>query len=58
MSKITTQISHSLLQAIRDYLDAEADVYAGGSDPALAYEANKALTLLRLHDRETDGELN
>lgn len=55
--KLATTISDSLLQAIRDYLDAEADMYAGGSDPAQAYEANRALKLLRELDRESHGEL-
>jgi hypothetical protein len=32
-------------------------MYAGGSDPAQAYEANQPLALLRLLDRATGGEL-
>ena len=56
-NKLSTAVSDSLLQQIRDYLDTEADMMCGGSDPAQAYEANKALTLLRLLDRETSGEL-
>ena len=55
--KLTTPINDDLLQQIRDYLDAEADMYAGGSDPAQAYEANRPLVLLRELDRATGGEL-
>jgi hypothetical protein len=54
---LSTPISDSLLQQIRDYLDAEADMYLGGSDPAQGYEANKPLQLLRELDRATGGEL-
>jgi hypothetical protein len=57
MNKLTTPISDSLLQQIRDFLDAEADMYAGGSDPGQALEANKPLQLLRALDRATGGEL-
>jgi len=57
MNKLTTPISDSLLQQIRDYLDSEADLVAVGSDPAQAYEANRPLTLLRLLDQATGGEL-
>jgi hypothetical protein len=56
-NKLSTAVSDSLLQQIRDYLDQEADLFVGGSDPAQAYEANQALTFLRLLDRETSGEL-
>ena len=55
-NQLSTPISDSLLQQIRDYLDEEADVVAG-SDPAQAYEANRPLTLLRLLDRATDSEI-
>jgi hypothetical protein len=55
--KLSTAISDDLLQQIRDYLDAEADMYAGGSDPAQAYEANRPLRLLRELDSATGGEL-
>jgi hypothetical protein len=57
MNKLVTAISDALLQQIRDYLDENADVSYGGSDPAQAYEANKALKLLRELDNATDGEL-
>ena len=57
MNKLTTQISDSLLQQIRDFLDQEADLVAVGSDPAQAYEANRPLVLLRELDRATGGEL-
>jgi hypothetical protein len=55
--KLTTQITDDLLQAIRDYLDQEADLMVGGSDPAQAYEQNRALKLLRELDCQTGGEL-
>ena len=57
LNQLSTPISDSLLQQIRDYLDAEADMYAGGSDPAQAYETNRPLALLRLLDHATGGEL-
>jgi hypothetical protein len=54
---LSTAISDALLQRLRDFLDEEADMYAGGFDPAQSYEANKALRLLRELDGETGGEL-
>jgi hypothetical protein len=56
-SVLSTPISDSLLQEIRDYLDQEADLIAVGSDPAQAYEANRPLALLRRLDRESRGAL-
>jgi hypothetical protein len=56
-NKLTTPISDSLLQAIRDHLDQEADLFVGGSDPAQDAEPNQAMRLLRELDRATDGEL-
>jgi hypothetical protein len=55
--KLVTEVSDSLLQQLRDYLDQEADLVAVGSDPAQAYEANRPLVLLRELDRATSGEL-
>jgi hypothetical protein len=55
--KLTTPIADDLLQRLRDYLDQEADLFAGGSDPTQTYEANRPLVLLRELDRATNGEL-
>jgi hypothetical protein len=54
---LSTPISDALLQQIRDFLDSEADLMCGGSDPAQAYEGNRALHLLQELDFQTDGEL-
>ena len=45
VNKLITQISDSLLQQIRDYLDAEADLIAVGSDPAQADQAQPAFSV-------------
>lgn len=54
---LTTAISDDLLQRLRDYLDKNADVFYGGSDPAQDAEPNEAMRLLRELDRQTNGEL-
>jgi hypothetical protein len=53
----TTSISDALLQAIRDFLDQEADMLCRGSDPAQDAEPNQAMRLLRDLDFQTGGEL-
>lgn len=53
---LSTKISDKLLQQIRAFLDQQADVVAGGNDPAQRAEPNDALVLVRLLDFETDGE--
>lgn len=54
---LSTRISDRLLQQLRDYLDSEADLFAGGSNPEQALEANLPLRFLKALDHETDGEL-
>jgi hypothetical protein len=54
---LSTPISDSLLQQIRDYLDQEADLTCGGCDPAQDAEPNEAMKLLKLLDKATNGEL-
>ena len=56
MTNITTPISDRLLQQIWDFLDAQADCVAGGTDPAQPDEPNEAAVLVRLLDEATDGE--
>lgn len=53
---LSTSISDSLLQRIRDYLEAGADTISPGSDPAQPPEPNAALILLQSLDRETRWE--
>jgi hypothetical protein len=54
--RLSTKISDSLLQQIRDYLDENADVSYGGSDPAQDAEPNAAMQLLTALDNETGKE--
>lgn len=53
---LTTAISDSLLQKIRDFLESESDVVSVGSDPAQPTEPNAALRLLTMLDSETSWE--
>lgn len=53
---LSTPISDDLLQRLRDYLDKNADVFYGGSDPAQDAEPNEAARLLTALDEATDGE--
>jgi hypothetical protein len=57
LNQLSTPISDSLLKQIRDYLDRDADVMCGGSDPAQDTEPNQAMRLLRDLDFQTGGEL-
>jgi hypothetical protein len=54
--KLSTPISDSLLQRLVSFLAQEADMVAGGNDPAQAEEPNEAALLLQNLDNETDGE--
>jgi hypothetical protein len=55
-NKLSTPISDSLLQQIRDFLDRQADMVVGGNDPAQPSEPNAAMRLLTALDVGTDGQ--
>jgi hypothetical protein len=56
INKLSTPISDRLLQRLRAFLDAEADMMTGGNDPAQEAEPNDAAVLLRSLDFETGGQ--
>jgi hypothetical protein len=53
---LTTPVSDRLLQRLRDFLNSQADMVTGGTDPAQEAEPNAAMLLLVELDAATDGE--